>query len=233
MEKTARLHPLLTAAAISVTVFSAVGVGALTGLLPSSIGSAKDDLSAQQLVAPQAPATPAPALEAKPVEMPPAAPKATPAPKPVKKVARKPVGPSAAPAQPQPPVVAPAQVAEAPRPLPAGILGVVEAVREVKTPAEKSNGVGPIAGGVGGAVLGSQIGKEFGGKGFRNVLTVLGAAGGAFAGKEIERNVRATKHWEVDVRLDDGTQRTLTSDAQPYWQPGHRVRFLDGTLQPA
>jgi outer membrane lipoprotein SlyB len=230
MEKTARLHPLLTAAAISVTVFSAVGVGALTGLLPSSIGSAKDDLSAQQLVVPPAPA---PAVEAKPVEMPPAAPKATPAPKPVKKVARKPVEPSPAPAQSLPSVVAPAQVAEAPRPLPAGILGVVEAVREVKTPAEKSNGVGPIAGGVGGAVLGSQIGKEFGGKGFRNVLTVLGAAGGAFAGKEIERNVRATKHWEIDVRLDDGTQRTLTSEAQPYWQPGHRVRFLDGTLQPA
>lgn len=230
MEKTARLHPLLTAAAISVSVFSAVGVGALTGLLPSSIGSAKDDLPAQQLVVP---AAPAPALEAKPVEMPPAAPKATPAPKAVKKVVRKQVEPSPVAAQSQPAVVAPAQVAEAPRPLPAGILGVVEAVREVKTPAEKSNGVGPIAGGVGGAILGSQIGKEFGGKGFRNVLTVLGAAGGAFAGKEIERNVRATKHWEIDVRLDDGTQRTLTSDAQPYWQPGHRVRFLDGTLQPA
>jgi outer membrane lipoprotein SlyB len=123
-------------------------------------------------------------------------------------------------------------VVEAPKPVPAGVLGVVESVREVKTPAEKSNGVGPIAGGVGGAVLGSQIGKEFGGKGFRNVLTVLGAAGGAFAGKEVERNMRATKHWEVDVRLDDGTQRTLTSETAPYWQAGHRVRFLNGRLEP-
>jgi outer membrane lipoprotein SlyB len=234
MEKTARLHPLLTAAAVSVTVFSAVGVGALTGLLPSSIGSAKDEVPAQQLVAAPAPSSPAPVIETKPAEMPPAAPKATP--KPARKSVAKAATPPVAPAQDfgeAPRVAQSTPVVEAPKPVPAGILGTVEAVREVKTPAEKSNGVGPIAGGVGGAVLGSQIGKEFGSKGMRNVLTVLGAAGGAFAGKEIERNVRATKHWEVDVRLDDGTQRTLTSDAQPYWQPGHRVRFLDGALQPA
>src|SRR6266403_2887911 len=37
-----RLHPLLTAAAISVTVFSAAGVAALTGLLPHSSGTMKD-----------------------------------------------------------------------------------------------------------------------------------------------------------------------------------------------
>ena len=35
------LHPLLTAAAISVTVLSAVGVATLTGLSPSSIGAHK------------------------------------------------------------------------------------------------------------------------------------------------------------------------------------------------
>ena len=41
--ETTRLHPLLTAAAISITVFSAVGVAALTGLVPASIGSAKTE----------------------------------------------------------------------------------------------------------------------------------------------------------------------------------------------
>jgi outer membrane lipoprotein SlyB len=231
MDKTTtRLHPLLTAAAISVTAFSAVGIGALSGLLPNSFGSAKE-----VPVVAEAPQIPEKVVESKPVDMPPALPKATP--KPVKKVAKKaaPV-PAPAPAADSAPVPQIAQapvVAEAPKPVPAGILGVVESVREVKTKAEKSNGVGPIAGGVGGAVLGSQVGKEFGGKGFRNVLTVLGAAGGAFAGKEIERNVRATSHWEIDVRLDDGTQRTLTSSTLPYWHAGSRVRFLDGALQPA
>ena len=229
---TSRLHPLLTAAAISVTAFSAVGIGAMTGMLPSSLGSSKDVAPTELVATPVPPA--APAVESKPADMPPAAPKATP--KPVRKVVKT-SAPAALPAPAQDfgeaPRVAQAPAAiEAPKPVPAGILGVVESVREVKTKAEKSNGVGPIAGGVGGAVLGSQIGKGFDSKGFRNVLTVLGAAGGAFAGKEIERNVRATSHWEVDVRLDDGTQRTLSSEAQPYWQPGHRVRFLDGTLQP-
>lgn len=233
MEKTTRLHPLLTAAALSVTVFSAVGIGVLTGLLPHSFGSAKEP-APTGLVASTTPATPAPLVEPAPVDMPPAAPKATPKlKKTVKKVVEKPAEPAPTPAsvQTEMPSVAP-QVVEAPKPVPAGILGTVEAVREVKTPAKASNGVGPIAGGVGGAVLGNVIGKEFGSKGFRNVMTVLGAAGGALAGKEIERNARASSHWEIDVRLDDGTQRTLTSSAQPYWQPGHRVRFVDNTLQP-
>jgi outer membrane lipoprotein SlyB len=227
--KAIRLHPLLTAAALSVTAFSAVGIGAMTGLLPNSFGSAKETP-----IAAEAPLVPEKIVEAKPMEMPPAAPKATP--KPARKVVKA-AAPVAVPAPAQDfgesPRIAQAPVAvEAPKPVPAGVLGVVESVREVKTPAEKSNGVGPIAGGVGGAVLGSQIGKEFGGKGFRNVLTVLGAAGGAFAGKEVERNMRATKHWEVDVRLDDGTQRTLASETAPYWQAGHRVRFLNGRLEP-
>ena len=233
---TSSLHPLLTAAAISVTVFSAVGVGAMTGLLPHSFGSAKEAaplVSEAPVVAEKKP------IDVQPADMPPAAPKATP--KPMKKavVAKAPA--ASYPAAPSPmqdfgesPRVAQAPaVVEAPKPLPAGVLGTVEAVREVKTKAEKSNGVGPIAGGVGGAILGGQIGKEFGGNTTRTVMTVLGAAGGAFAGKEIERNVRATSHWEIDVRLDDGTQRTLRSEGAPYWQPGSRVRFLDGRLQPA
>jgi outer membrane lipoprotein SlyB len=231
MEKTARLHPLLTAAAISVTAFSAVGIGAITGLLPNSFGSAKDAAPTELVGAAPASTLPAPVVETVPADMPPATPKATP--KPVKKVVKvaKAPAPAAAPAPVQDFGEAP-RIAQAPKPVPAGILGVVESVREVKTKAEKSNGVGPIAGGVGGAVLGSQIGKEFGSKGFRNVMTVLGAAGGAFAGKEIERNVRATSHWEIAVRLDDGSYRTLTSEAQPFWTAGDRVRLLDGRLQP-
>jgi outer membrane lipoprotein SlyB len=67
----------------------------------------------------------------------------------------------------------------------------------------------------------------------KTIATVLGAAGGALGGKEIEKNVRATKHWEVVVRLDDGSYRTLKSDVTPYWHGGERVRLLDGRLTPA
>ena len=240
MEKTARLHPLITAAAISLTAFSAVGIGAMTGLLPSSFGSARDAAPAQLAGAmpATAPATaPAPALAPQLADMPPAAPKATP--RPATKVAKAQAPRASAPAP--APVPAPAQdfgasaplaqapaAVEAPKPVPAGLLGVVESVREVKTKAEKSNGVGPIAGGIAGAVLGNQFGKGT----TRKVITVLGAAGGAFAGKEIERNVRATSHWEIDVRLDDGSQRTLTAQAQPFWHAGDRVRMVEGQLRP-
>jgi outer membrane lipoprotein SlyB len=108
--------------------------------------------------------------------------------------------------------------------LPVGDVGVVESVREVKEPGD-AKGVGAIAGGVVGGVLGNKLGK---GKG---LATVLGAAGGAFAGHQVEKRVRADKHWEIAVRLDDGSQRTLTSDAEPAWHAGDRVRIVEGKLE--
>lgn len=239
------LHPLLTAAAISVTVFSAVGIGAITGLLPNSIGSGKEAAPAA-LVAPQGPVSASSYAAPVPADikgMPPASASATPAPapKPAKKVVARASVPQPAKETgnvayrdftdtPPPARVAQAQVpAETRKPVPAGVLGVVESVREVSTPAAESNGVGPIAGGIAGAVIGNQFGKG----NARNVATVLGAAAGAFGGKEIEKRVRATKHWEVNVRLDDGSSRTITSEAAPYWRGGERVRLLDGRLTPA
>jgi outer membrane lipoprotein SlyB len=118
------------------------------------------------------------------------------------------------------------EVNEAPKPqLPVGQLAVVESVREVKE-AGDAKGVGAVAGGVVGGVVGNQLGK---GKG---LVTILGAAGGAFAGHQIEKHARATKHWETAVRLDDGSQRTLSSDAQPVWHAGDRVRLVNDKLQP-
>lgn len=235
------LHPLLTAAAISVTVFSAVGVGAMTGLLPHSFGSTQEAAPASGFPAAAEPAAPPAAATAE--TMPPAPVAATPAPAPVHKPVKKHVvahskpAPTpratepdfaAAPPPPPPGPVAQAPV-EAPKPVPAGVLGVVESVREVSTPAKESNGVGPIAGGIAGAVLGNQVGHGTG----RSIATVLGAAAGAFGGKEIEKQVRATKHWEISVRLDDGSHQTLTSQTQPFWHGGERVRYLDGRLTPA
>jgi outer membrane lipoprotein SlyB len=218
METKTRLHPLLTAAAISVTVFSAVGVASLTGMVPHSIGSQKDVAPLQ-----------IPADVAKPVE-----PAIThPITKPVH---RKPVARAHTP-QPTPPVAysdfgreAPLAQVEAPRPVvKAGNLATVQSVREVKDPGQHT-GLGPIAGGIAGAVLGDQVG----GKGnTRKVLTVLGAAGGAYAGREIEKQARATKHWEIDLRRDDGAIETIRSDVAPPYAAGDRVRVVEGRIQPA
>jgi outer membrane lipoprotein SlyB len=103
--------------------------------------------------------------------------------------------------------------------------GTVQAVREVKQKGEGS-WIGPVAGGIGGAVLGSQVGSGT----TRTVISVLGAAGGAYAGREIEKHVRSTTHWEVDVRMEDGSTRTATYKTQPAFREGERVRYIDGQL---
>jgi outer membrane lipoprotein SlyB len=236
METKSRLHPLLTAAAISVTVFSAVGVATLTGLVPQSLGSHKEasaiheEASVQlppEVAKPLEPAItqPAPAPQAaKPVQKKPVA--RTTTPKPATQVAYNDYG---TPPPPPPLAQAPAQAVETPKPVAhPGNLATIQAVREVKD-AGDSTALGPIAGGVAGAVLGNQIGK---GHGSRNVITVLGAAGGAFAGRAIEKQARGTTHWEIDVRRDDGQQQTVRSDVAPWYQPGERVRIVDGKLQP-
>ncbi len=198
MEKTnTRMHPLLTAAAISITVFSAVGVATLTGLVPQSIGSQN---------APAALQVPQDAVKAVEPAITHPAPQARPAKKPVAKTSKI--------SQPEPAA-------------PVGMLATVEDVREVTTPGEHT-AIGPIAGGVAGAVIGHQIG---GGNGKR-IATVLGALGGAMAGKHIEKQARGEKHWETVVRLEDGTQRTVQSAVQPFWSAGERVRFVNGALQP-
>ncbi|HKC30627.1 MAG TPA: glycine zipper 2TM domain-containing protein, partial [Burkholderiales bacterium] len=207
-----------TAAAISIIIFSAAGVAALTGLLPHSSGTMKD----AQPVVTAVPEQPQPSV----IEpsMPAAAAVATPVAKP------KPVHRAAKPQPTQPvQITEAAPIAQAPKPVvPAGITGVVESVKEITTPGDGRSGVGAIGGGIAGAVLGNQFGHGTG----RSIMTVLGAAGGALAGKEIEKQHNATKRWEVTVRLDDGSYQTLSSPSLPYWHAGDRVRFLDGRLQP-
>jgi outer membrane lipoprotein SlyB len=61
---------------------------------------------------------------------------------------------------------------------------------------------------------------------------VLGAAGGALLGNQIEKTARATKHWELTVNFDDGSTQTVSSEAQPFWHQGDRVRLYEGKLQP-
>jgi outer membrane lipoprotein SlyB len=107
---------------------------------------------------------------------------------------------------------------------PIGQLAVVESVREVREPGE-AKGVGAVAGGVVGGVLANKLGKG------KDLVTVLGAAGGAFAGHQIEKHARASKHWEIAVRLDDGSQRTLSSEVEPLWHAGDRVRLVNDQLQ--
>jgi len=98
-------------------------------------------------------------------------------------------------------------------------------VREVKQAGEGS-GVGAVAGGVAGAVLGRQIG---GGRG-RDIATVAGAVGGAVAGHQVEKHVKSSVIYEITVRMEDGSMRSITESAPPAWRPGDRVRVQGDRL---
>jgi outer membrane lipoprotein SlyB len=102
--------------------------------------------------------------------------------------------------------------------------GVIDSVRAVEVKGEGS-GVGAVAGGVVGGVLGNQIG---GGRG-RTAMTVVGAGAGAYAGNEVEKNMKKSVSYEIRVRMDDNTYRTFHA-AQPDVGVGQRVKVRDGQL---
>ena len=224
---TKKLHPLLMAAAISVTVFSAVGIAAITGLIPHSQGQVKGETPVAAAEQPAAPAESVPAPVAAPAAEPMPAPKpATPhvvkAPRAHKAPQQVAMAETPALTPPPPPVAQAPQVYEAPKP---GVYGVVESVREVEVKGD-AKGVGAVGGGLAGAVLGHNIGDH------NKLVTVLGAAGGALLGNQIEKTARATKQWEMIVRYDDGTTQTFKSEQAPFWHQGDRVRLYEGKLQP-
>ncbi len=105
--------------------------------------------------------------------------------------------------------------------------GVVSAINVVEVKGEGS-GLGAVAGGVAGAVIGDQVGE---GKN-RKLLTVAGAAGGAIAGHEIEKYAKTHKRFDMSVRLDDGTTKTVSSETEPVIKVGQRVRMTQAGVQP-
>ena len=248
MSETAKMNPLVSIAAVSVTLVSLVGAGVLTGIIPTKGDKAAAPASPVVATAP-APAAPVAPLAAvpepaKPVAAPVVAqpPKKTvvaeapraapPAPRPVVQQQQPqpqpqyraaPTYPAAAPSYPAtydyPPTTAPA-------PAICNTCGRVEAVN-VQTVAGEGSGLGAVAGGVAGALLGNQVGRGTG----KKVATVAGAAGGAFAGHQVEKYAKSGKRYDVVVRMEDGSTRTFPYEAEPGFSAGQRVRVVEGKLQ--
>jgi outer membrane lipoprotein SlyB len=84
----------------------------------------------------------------------------------------------------------------------------------------EGNALGMIAGGVGGALLGHQVG---GGSG-KQLATVAGAIGGAYAGKKIQESTTSTRVWTVEVQYDNGRHNSFSFDRDPGVQAGDRVK---------
>ena len=102
--------------------------------------------------------------------------------------------------------------------------GKVESVSTVQQKGE-STGLGVV----GGAVLGGVLGHQVGGGSGKSVATVLGAVGGGVAGNEVEKHARATTVFQVRVRMDDGSLRTITQSTAPTL--GQKVTVEGSTLR--
>lgn len=182
------LYPALVVAAISVTLFSLLGIAALTGVMPaahsnSAAGSTSNSRTAATAAAPakgKSAATAAQAAAAK----------------------------------------TPAAIAAA-----CSNCGKVESVTSVDSPA-KTSGVGAVAGGLTGALLGNQIGRGDG----RTMMTIAGGAGGAYLGNKIEQNTRRTTSYKIVVRMDNGSLRTIHQSEPPNVVIGAPVQIVGNTV---
>jgi len=103
--------------------------------------------------------------------------------------------------------------------------GTISAIHTVRLEGA-ATGLGAVAGGVTGALVGSQIGKGNG----KTAMTIVGAAGGAYAGNEIEKNTKAHTVYRLTVRMDDGSYRTVSQSTNPAYAVGDKVRVVNGTL---
>lgn len=265
-----RLHPLLSAAAVSIIAASAAGVGVLTGVLPTTHATAPAFMSmtpglpmpaAASIAAPIAAATPvAQVAQVEPTPRAVVAPRPRPvrvAAAPVRQIEEFPDAPARQPVirtasnDPYPPnpyggnpygrnppdaggaYGNTGSYGNKPAPLPPVAqtkpactnCGVVESVAET-TKAGAGTGLGMAGGAIGGAVVGKQFGNGRG----SNALAILGALGGAYAGHQVEKSVRSTKSFEVQVRMEDGSLRTVNSATQPSWRQGDRVRVDGGSI---
>jgi len=205
-------HTLFWIAGIAVTVFSATGIAAIMGWIPTSTSSPTESVV---LVTP-------PPSAAKPAAGTSAA--STQAREQARENAR---AQAREDVQAKARAQAPAQVADStPARWRCAECGVVQSVREVVTKGEGS-GIGAVGGAVVGGVLGHQVG---GGSG-QKIATVIGAVGGAVAGNEVEKRVKSGKRYEITVRLEDGSSRVIAEANAPAWRAGDRVRIVDGVIQ--
>ena len=180
LDRNGLLYPMLLITAISVIIFSALGVASLTGLIPAAQSDSVQQPESQPKMQPQS------------------------------------VQPPAKPAR-----AAPTRIVAAA----CDNCGVVNAINAIEVKGQ-SSGLGVVAGGVTGALLGNQIGRGNG----NAIATIAGAAGGAFAGNEIEKNMKKAVRYQVRVRMNDGTYRTTYQSSAPAFSVGEKVKVVNGQV---
>lgn len=105
--------------------------------------------------------------------------------------------------------------------------GYVDRVEQVGEQDGTSRWVAPVVGGVAGGLVGSM----FGGGSGKTAMTILGAAGGAYAGHRYQESQSSPSRWSVVVRMDDGSLRTFSEASEPGVRVGDRVRVSNNRLE--
>jgi outer membrane lipoprotein SlyB len=106
--------------------------------------------------------------------------------------------------------------------------GVIDGYSAVQVKGQ-NNGVGAVAGGLGGALVGSKIA----GRSNHTLGGVIGAVGGGLLGNAIETHQRTTTVYDVRVRMADGSVRTVRQASIPnvgqhVSVEGNTLRAIDG-----
>lgn len=159
---TRRIHPLVAIAAGAVTLFSLVGIAAITGVLPASYGSGADRVqaqTAQQELQPSAKAQAAGTASTKSLVA-----------KPASKVQSAAAPAKAADTQPQSTAVTSAPAPAAP-------------TQTAQKPPPQNSPIGIGVGAVIGGALGNQVGSGDG----KTLATIVGAIGGGYIGNEVAK----------------------------------------------
>ena len=97
------------------------------------------------------------------------------------------------------------------------VLGVRNIIIE-----QNSSDTGQTAGGIIGAVAGSDIGKGRG----QIVGGVLGAVAGGAIGSVIDRSAKAQPGVEITIKMDSGKTVAIVQLAGELFQPGEKVKVL-------
>ncbi|MEQ5839230.1 glycine zipper 2TM domain-containing protein [Paraburkholderia acidicola] len=214
-QSSSRIHPLVATAAGAVILASAVGIAAMTGILPKAHSDDAPSTAQQSAQVAAASATlatpavqPAQVVQApQPVVQQPAAP-----------VVRRPVHVASRPVHTAP--------RYEPQPQPQEMVdrdvGTVESITPVT---QQGHGTG--LGAVGGAAAGGLLGNQFGRGNGRTAATIVGVLAGGLAGNTAEQHLRSETDYQVRVRMPDGSTRVMTYQRPPEFGVGQRVR-VDG-----
>ncbi|MET3130858.1 uncharacterized protein YcfJ [Oxalobacteraceae bacterium GrIS 1.11] len=96
----------------------------------------------------------------------------------------------------------------------------------VSEKAGEGSALGVIGGGLAGALLGHQVG---GGTG-KDIATLAGAAGGAYAGNKVEQRMNTSKIWTVAVQYENGNRAEFKFNQDPGLAAGDRVKNAGDSL---